>query len=237
MSKARNRSLTPGAASLAKAGSPAAAVLSLFLVATQAAPAGAGEAEGTVPEGAVPEAAVPAADLAADETEGCVASDTVMCLHDDRFRVTIDLVTQEQLDANEPGTPARVVKGGSRVIGTEQSGLFWFFDPNNWEVLLKVPDACGLEANRGYWVFAASASDQGMRIRVRDTSIPADDGSRIGMREYKFPPHQRRPQQPDESDEDYQRDVVAKGHEALTHTNAFPDSCPTQVAAADEPAS
>lgn len=59
-------------------------------------------------------------------------------------------------------------QGDAQVVpfGSDDSGLFTFFDPNNWEVLVKVLDGCQL--NGRYWFYAASATDVGLRIEVRD---------------------------------------------------------------------
>ncbi|MCP4658010.1 MAG: hypothetical protein GY856_21585 [bacterium] len=52
-------------------------------------------------------------------------------------------------------------------MGSDDSGLFWFFDPDNWEMLVKVLDACGL--NGRYWVFAAATTNVEYTLRVVDT--------------------------------------------------------------------
>ena len=204
-----------------------AAALGLSSVALCVAPVHAGEAE--APERVA--ASVPAA----SEDAACVASDTVMCLVDsdaddkgDRFRVTVELGTREEIEAGE-GTPAKVVKKGERYIGTTDSGLFYFFDTTNWEVLLKVLKACTPDLGNSYWVLAASASDQGMRITVTDTWL-ADDDNKIHTRVWDFPaldPSERtqveRPGAPGE--------YYLTGHPALVATNGgenahpFPDSC------------
>ena len=51
--------------------------------------------------------------------------------------------------------------------GTNDSGLFRFFNPQNWEVLIKVLDGCGI--NGRMWVLGASTTDLGYRILVTDT--------------------------------------------------------------------
>lgn len=178
--------------------------------------------------------------VSAEEHTTCVASDTVMCLVDsdddmkgDRFRVTVELGTTEQIEAGE-GTPAKVVKGGERYIGTTESGLFYFFDPTNWEVLLKVLPACTPDLGNSVWVLAASASDQGMRITVTDTEL-ADDDSKTHTRVWDFPtldPQDRtQVERPDTPGEYY-----LTGHPALVATNGgenahpFPHSCPATAA-------
>ena len=59
-------------------------------------------------------------------------------------------------------------QGDAQVVpfGSDDSGLFTFFDPANWEVLVKVLDGCQL--NGHYWFYAASGTDVGLRIEVRD---------------------------------------------------------------------
>ena len=59
--------------------------------------------------------------------------------------------------------------GVGRVVeeGTDDSGMFQFFDPENWEVLIKVLDGC--RTNGRMWVLGASTTDLGYRIRVTDT--------------------------------------------------------------------
>lgn len=165
------------------------------------------------------EANVSASDLEASNSSqsgGCVESDTVMCLRDGRYEATLEWMTPD----GEAGQ-ARVARPR-----TSDSGLFYFFDYNNWEVLLKVLDGCIY--NSHHWVYAASASDLGMKLVVRDTTLPdtKDDGTiNVNVKAYDFPPHSRRAQMRGESDEDYRANVLAKGHPALTDSSAFPDGC------------
>ncbi|MXW01235.1 MAG: hypothetical protein F4X59_06810 [Holophagales bacterium] len=102
---------------------------------------------------------VEAGEAAADdsETDGCVESSEVMCLQDGRYEATLEWTKSD----GEAGT-ARVARPR-----TTDSGLFYFFSYNNWEVLLKVLDGCTV--NQHHWVYAASATDLGLRLVVRDT--------------------------------------------------------------------
>jgi len=50
---------------------------------------------------------------------------------------------------------------------SDGSGLFWFFSPDNWELLVKVIDGCAL--NGRYWVFAAGTTDVEYTLTVTDT--------------------------------------------------------------------
>lgn len=63
---------------------------------------------------------------------------------------------------------------GRAVALSEQSGYFWFFDPTNVEINLKVLDACPV--NDHFWVFVAAASNVEYEIELFDT---ADDSIEI----------------------------------------------------------
>lgn len=175
------------------------AVLSVLAIVLFAGPAlAAGPEEAAAGDDGAGESE-PAVDVAADDGGAhCVASNTVMCLQDGRYEVTVSV----RVSAEAEPRPAKVVKGGSRPIGTKESGLFYFFDPTNWEMLLKVLDGCGV--NQHHWVFAAAATDVGYEIAVRDTTLP-DDGSVVNRKVYNKDPGAPAP--------------------ALTAVDAFPDAC------------
>ena len=50
----------------------------------------------------------------------------------------------------------------------DDSGLFYFFDEDNWEMLLKVLNGCGI--NNHYWVFAAATTNVEYTLTVTDTA-------------------------------------------------------------------
>ncbi|HVS62373.1 MAG TPA: hypothetical protein VMT85_02600, partial [Thermoanaerobaculia bacterium] len=54
---------------------------------------------------------------------------------------------------------------------TADTGVFWFFDPENLEVVIKVLDACAF--NGRYWVFGGGLTDVEARITVTDTGTGA----------------------------------------------------------------
>ncbi|MYB20571.1 MAG: PKD domain-containing protein, partial [Holophagales bacterium] len=85
-----------------------------------------------------------------------LAGGETLSLGDGRFEVGIEWSTED--DAGVARTVRR---------GTEDSGLFWFFDPGNWEVLVKVLDGCGV--NGHHWVYAASATSLPFEMSVTDT--------------------------------------------------------------------
>jgi len=75
----------------------------------------------------------------------------------DRFAVKIDWKTS---DGKSSGVAAPIKY-------TPDSGLFWFFGPDNIEVLLKVLNACSL--NDEYWVFAGGLTNVHVLITVTDS--------------------------------------------------------------------
>ncbi len=87
----------------------------------------------------------------------CRADAETLCLQDSRFEVKVNWWKAD----GESGV-GRVVEAG-----TSDSGLFQFFDPLNWEVLIKVLDGC--RTNGRMWVLGASTTDLGYRIVVTDT--------------------------------------------------------------------
>ena len=131
-----------------------AAVIPSTLFLLLAVPLQAGEAKAPASEAA---AALEIVGSAEAEGDDCVESTTVMCLQDGRYEVTIEWTTL----SGETG-PAKVARPRTR-----DSGLFYFFSYNNWEVLLKVLDGCAV--NEHHWVYAASATDLGLNMVVRDT--------------------------------------------------------------------
>jgi hypothetical protein len=46
------------------------------------------------------------------------------------------------------------------------SGLFQFFSPDNWEIMVKALDGCGL--NNRYWIFSAATTNVYYRLEVLD---------------------------------------------------------------------
>ena len=129
-----------------------ATILPSMVLLLLAVPLQAGEAK-------APATAAAAEIVAPDDGEsaGCVESTTVMCLRDGRYEVTLEWASPN----GEKGS-AKVARPRTR-----DSGLFYFFSYNNWEVLLKVLDGC--DFNKHHWVYAASATDRGLYMVVRDT--------------------------------------------------------------------
>jgi hypothetical protein len=57
---------------------------------------------------------------------------------------------------------------GQAVQLTDETGYFWFFSPDNVEMLVKVLDACSL--NQRFWVFAGGLTNVQVDLTVRDTA-------------------------------------------------------------------
>jgi len=89
---------------------------------------------------------------------GCAPSPSATCLTDDRFKVRVHWRTR--FGTRDPGNVV--------PFGSDDSGLFYFFNANNWEMLLKVLNACPLNPPR-FWVFAAATTNVEYTITVTDT--------------------------------------------------------------------
>ncbi|HTY41616.1 MAG TPA: sigma-70 family RNA polymerase sigma factor [Thermoanaerobaculia bacterium] len=89
------------------------------------------------------------------DTAACAADAETLCLDGGRFRVT----TEWTSDASS---------GRGRAVNlSPDSGYFWFFDPANLEVVVKVLNGCA--ANGHHWAFAAGLTNVEVRTTVRDT--------------------------------------------------------------------
>ena len=53
------------------------------------------------------------------------------------------------------------------VENTDSSALFWFFNADNAELLLKVLDGCSVTGT--YWIFAAGLTNVAVELTVEDT--------------------------------------------------------------------
>jgi ELWxxDGT repeat protein len=87
---------------------------------------------------------------------GCQPTSTILCLQGGRFRVE----AQWRDFQDHFGT-------GMAVPLTADTGYFWFFDPSNAEVILKVLDGRGL--NGHHWVFYGALSNVEYSLTITDT--------------------------------------------------------------------
>lgn len=87
----------------------------------------------------------------------CIEGPNALCLADDRYRVTVKF---------QP--PGQGVRDGHTVSARSgDAGLFWFFNPSNFEVLVKVLFACPV--NGHYWVFLSANTNVKFDVTVYDT--------------------------------------------------------------------
>jgi hypothetical protein len=92
------------------------------------------------------------------DAAGCFPGPETLCLHDGRFRV------------KATWTDFAGATGEGRALPLEDSddsGLLWFFDPENVEATVRVLEACGV--NGRFWVFLAGGSTAAYTVQVEDT--------------------------------------------------------------------
>lgn len=84
----------------------------------------------------------------------CVPSASRLCLNGQRFEVEMDW------------TVGGSVGAGQAQVLTGNTGTFWFFQPTNLELVVKILDGC--EVNDHFWFFAAGLTNVATRIFVTD---------------------------------------------------------------------
>ena len=87
----------------------------------------------------------------------CTPGPGILCLGG-RFVVKARFRVGAQTNPESDATPV--------ACSNPDSGLFWFFSPDNWELMVKTIDACGL--NSRFWIFSAATTDQYYRMEVYD---------------------------------------------------------------------
>jgi len=96
----------------------------------------------------------------------CVPGDTVLCIDDlpgdQRFKVEVEYSTTQ--GGGFAGNGHAIPLAG---LGVNRGGLFWFFNQDNPEILVKVLDGCSDNGKR--WVFVSGGTNVGLVITVRDT--------------------------------------------------------------------
>lgn len=91
-------------------------------------------------------------------TGPCQADAETLCLLDGRYEVQVDWRDQHN---DQQGV-------GRSVPFRDLSGFFWFFHPDNIELVVKILD--GTPVNGKVWVFYGALSDVGYTLRVRETA-------------------------------------------------------------------
>lgn len=92
------------------------------------------------------------------QIDGCLADPDTLCLEGGRYSAE---VTWEDFQGN--------TGVGTAVPEATDSGMFWFFDAANLEVLVKVLDGCAV--NDRFWVFAAATTNVAYELVVTDTVL------------------------------------------------------------------
>ncbi len=87
----------------------------------------------------------------------CVADATTLCLNDGRFQARLHWRFPSGLEG----------EGQAIGLASDDSGLFYFLNPNNAEMLLKVLTGCPV--NERYWVFFAATTNVEFLLTVTDT--------------------------------------------------------------------
>jgi hypothetical protein len=87
----------------------------------------------------------------------CATDSHTLCLNSGRFSVSASF-------SESPGVPPAPA---TAVSLTNDTGYFWFFDPANIEMVVKVLTGCSV--NGQYWVFAGGLTNVGVEWRVTDT--------------------------------------------------------------------
>jgi subtilisin family serine protease len=104
---------------------------------------------------------------AAGTASACVRDADTACLQSGRFQVEVDWQT-----ATSQGK-AQVMEFGGQRAENDESVFWWFFSPTNFEMGVKVLNACIPALGNKYWVFASGLTDQKWTLRVLDTQTGA----------------------------------------------------------------
>lgn len=94
---------------------------------------------------------------------GCFTPDT-MCLQEQRFKVEVDWRQASGLTGTGFAAPR-----------SNESGLFYFLNNDNAEMVIKVLNACNV--NNRYWVFASTTTNVEFTLTVTDTQRPEIPGT------------------------------------------------------------
>ncbi|MBV8201729.1 MAG: alpha/beta fold hydrolase [Acidobacteria bacterium] len=88
----------------------------------------------------------------------CTPDASHVCLQGARFQVALTW---------RDGTGRTGVGSAVSGLASPDSTVLWFFDPSNWEMLVKVLDGCAV--NQRVWVFAAATTNVEYTLTVTDT--------------------------------------------------------------------
>ncbi len=96
----------------------------------------------------------------------CVPDAATLCIDDQpgdgRFKVQVSYRTAQGGGLSGSGTAVPLAS-----LGVDRGGLFWFFSPDNPEMLFKILDGCAV--NGRFWVFSSAGTNVGLTTTVTDT--------------------------------------------------------------------
>ncbi|HEY0782239.1 MAG TPA: hypothetical protein VGE98_07290, partial [Thermoanaerobaculia bacterium] len=94
----------------------------------------------------------------------CADADTALCVQRERFRVEV----RYRLSDGTTGSGHALSLGGAHGVDGPDTAGFWFFTPDNVDLVVKVLD--GGATNGNFWVFYGALSNVQYTITVTDTS-------------------------------------------------------------------
>jgi hypothetical protein len=98
--------------------------------------------------------------------QSCIPSDTVLCVDefpgDQRFQVTASFHTAQAGGISGTGQAVPLAP-----LGTNHGGMFWFFSPDNPEMLVKVLNGCS--STDHFWVYISAGTNVAFTVTVEDT--------------------------------------------------------------------
>lgn len=102
----------------------------------------------------------------------CRNTDTKRCLLNGLYQAEVTWVTplgqhgvgRVAAQVDKSGNVMRDSAGQPIVMGTEDTGIFWFFNRSNLELFLKVLDGCGI--NNKVWVFSGGLTNVDYDLKV-----------------------------------------------------------------------
>ena len=89
---------------------------------------------------------------------GCTPSDTALCLNQGRYEVK---ATWRDFGGASGAGRAQAL--------TADTGYFYFFSPDNLEVMVKALNGCEARLGHHFWVYGAGLTNVQVELRVRDT--------------------------------------------------------------------
>jgi hypothetical protein len=119
-------------------------------------------ASAQVPAAGASETRVTLSPAIATAPDACTPSDTVFCANNGRFAVSV-IFSAPNLGINNASAHALTL--------TSDTGYFWFFSPQNVELVVKVVD--GRAFNGFFWVFYGALSNVAYTVTVMDSQTLA----------------------------------------------------------------